>query len=153
MREERVGEAATWLSVVSLLYGSRIESLLARHGLTFGQLSILHHIARPEIAGGSRISEIAASVALKQPAVTKAVAKFVEKGWLRMDVAEHDQRARRVTVTPRGLQALNDMHRDMSPDLARVFGHFKPEALEIFVSHLKQLGIWLDQNRDTMMSK
>ncbi len=150
MQQQIIGEAATWLSIVSLLYTSRMDSLLAKHDLTFGQFSILHHIAQPELSGGTSISEIAKVVALKQPAVTKTIAKFESRGLVLIAANGKDNRAKKVTATVEGLGTLQLIRQSMGPDLARVFAHFSANQLEQFVYQLKELGKWLDQNRDAI---
>ena len=96
---ETIAESATWLSIVSQLYNGRMAKLLEPHGMTLGQFSILHHIARPKIAGDTRISDIAEAVLVEQPAVTKAIAKFDSMGLVELTSCPLDKRAKLVTAT------------------------------------------------------
>ena len=142
-----VSECATWLSIVSQLYGTRMDALLEPHGLTLGQFSILHHLLRQRSRGGSRISDIAAAVEVGQPAVTKALAKF--RNLRLVDVAENptDRRSRIVTVRPEAVALLDNIHKDIGPELFRTFSAIDADEIERFSKALKQLGKWLDRNR------
>jgi len=142
-----VAECATWLSIVSKLFGTRMAGLLAPHGLTPGQFSILHHIARPTIAGGNRISEIAAAVEVEQPAVTKTITKFRSMGLVQVTDSKTDKRVKLVNPTPKAGELLQEIYADIGPDLAQVFGALDMGAVKAFSTQLKQLGQWLDDNR------
>lgn len=152
MQQKLIGEAATWLSIVSLLFASRMETLLAEFDLTFGQFSILNHMARPDLMGGTRVSEIAGVVALKQPAVTKAMAKFEEKGFVQVEASEQDQRAKCVRLTAKGRAALQRIQHRTAPDLAQMFGTMPTDRLLSFISQMKDLGEWLDQHRGNIVA-
>jgi DNA-binding MarR family transcriptional regulator len=147
MQKLLVSEASKWLSIVSLLYTARMETLLASYDLTFGQFSILNHICRPDLRNGTSVTEIATVVALKQPAVTKAMAKFELLSFVQTEVNPQDQRAKTVKVTKTGLETLIRIQASLAPDLTQVFSHFSAANLEAFVSQLKLQGIWLDKNR------
>jgi DNA-binding MarR family transcriptional regulator len=151
LEQNLIGETSKWLSIVSLLYVSRIESLLAKHDLTFGQFSILNHICRPDLAEGTSVSEIAAVVSLKQPAVTKAMAKFEIMGLVHLEANDHDLRAKRIKVTKKAQTTLQKIQKTVAPDLAQIFGQLTPESLERLNSQLMKLGRWLDKNRNNII--
>lgn len=142
-----VAECATWLSIVSQLFGNRMEALLKPHDLTLGQFSILNHIARQRIDGGHRISDIAAAVEVKQPAVTKAIAKFRAMGLVDIDESGADKRARPVIAKPEAAVLLDRIYKSIGPDLFGVFQSIQDGEIDMFAQQLKQLGTWLDQNR------
>lgn len=144
-----VAEASTWLTIVSKLFGTRMQVLLEPHDLTAGQFSILHHIVRQQGQGGSRISDIAAAVEVEQPAVTKTIAKFQIMGLVETVESPKDKRAKLVTATPASGALLGKIYQDIGPDLARVLGAVDSDEIESFVATLKQLGQWLDRNRLT----
>ena len=143
----KIGECATWLSIVSQLYTTRMNALLAPHDLTLAQFGILHHIVRPENSGGSRISDIAAAVEVGQPAVTKAIAKFRTLGLVVLDESPGDKRSRIVRPTPLANQRLTEIRKSIGPDLGQMFGAMDQADFAIFAKSLKRLGMWLDQNR------
>lgn len=142
-----IAETATWLSIVSQLFGNRMGALLKPHGLTLGQFSILHHVARPRLTGAMRVSDIAAAVEVGQPAVTKALAKFQAMGLVEIEADQADRRARGVRPTPRAAELLDTVYRDIGPDLYRTFEVLGEEDIEAFARQLKRLGQWLDTNR------
>lgn len=142
-----MGECATWLSIVSQLFSNRMTKLLQPHGMTLGQFSILHHIAKPELEGGMRISDIADAVEVGQPAVTKAVAKFQAMGLVDLEDDLLDRRAKTVIAKPKALQLLNHIRVAIGPDLFQVFSSVDDAAISSFAASLKQVGSWLDNNR------
>lgn len=142
-----IAECSTWLSIVSKLFGTRMGVLLEPHNLTQGQFSILHHITRQRIAGGSRVSEIAAAVEVEQPAVTKTLAKFQNMGLVEIVASKTDKRSKLVSATPAADQLLGAIYQDIGPDLHTVFSALDDDAIAIFAQQLKQLGLWLDANR------
>ncbi len=147
MDMKSIGECATWLSIVSQLFATRMEKLLEPSGLTLGQFSILHHIIKPQLTGKTRISDIAKAVEVGQPAVTKAVVKFEKMGLVELHADEKDLRVKHVLVTHKGRALLEEIRYDMGPDLIDVLGRYTSEQLAGFKFMLSDLGKWLDQNR------
>lgn len=143
----KVGELATWMSIVSQLFNTRMANLLEPHGLTPSQFNLLNHITRPDLHEGSRISDIAAAVEVNQPAVTKAAAKFHNMGLV--DLIEHssDKRVRIVKVRPEAHRLLGQIRQSIGPDLFKAFQSVDDAQVETFLDSLKQFGRWLDQNR------
>jgi len=142
-----IAENSTWLSIVSQLFGTRMNTLLKPHGLTLGQFSILHHIARQRLQSSNRVSDIATAVEVGQPAVTKALRKFQAMGLVDLEVSQKDKRETLVRPRPEAAQLLETIHRDIGPDLFRVFGSLGDEGAAQLADLLKKLGSWLDQNR------
>lgn len=142
-----VGEAATWLSIVSQLYASRMGALLHSHELTLQQFSILHHIARQKIGGAMRVSDIARAVDAGQPAVTKAVAKFAAMGLVEVIENAGDKRSKLITATPAAGALIGQVHAQIGPDLHRAFSAIPAEDFPAFSGALKSLGQWLDAHR------
>jgi len=142
-----MGECATWLSIVSQLFGNRMAQLLEPHGMTLGQFSILHHIVKPELKGGMRISDIASAVEVGQPAVTKAIAKFETLGLVELEPDLLDKRVKTVIAKPEATQLLNHIKVAIGPDLYQTFSSIDEEMITDFATSLKQLGSWLDENR------
>ena len=142
-----IAENTTWLSIVSQLFSTRMTMLLKPHGLTLGQFSILHHIARQRLLGGNRVSDIAAAVEVGQPAVTKALQKFQAMGLVDLDVSQTDKRATHVRPRPEAAQLLETIHKDIGPDLFKTFGSLGDDDAAQFAELLKRLGSWLDKNR------
>lgn len=142
-----IAECATWLSIVSKLFDTRMGHLLAPHGLTPSQFSILHHITRQRIDGGHSISQIAAAVEVEQPAVTKAVTKFQNMGLVNIDAHPSDRRSKIVRAKPEADMLIGTIYKTMGPDLSNVFSSLNGSDIERFAAQLKTLGQWLDKNR------
>jgi DNA-binding MarR family transcriptional regulator len=144
---ELMGECATWLAIVSQLYTTRMNKLLAEHGMTLPQFSILHHVANPRMRGGTRISDIANAVEVGQPAVTKTIAKFQSMGLVDLIEDTRDKRARHIQPLPKAMETVSQIRRAMGPDLFSAFAAIDENSFEAFATGLKQLGQWLDKNR------
>ena len=142
-----MGECATWLSIVSQLFANRMAQLLEPHEMTLGQFSILHHITRPKLAGGMRISDIANAVEVGQPAVTKAIAKFEAMGLVRLEAGIVDRRIKTVIPKPAANELLNHIRVAIGPNLYQTFSSIDDNNIQVFSESLKQLGQWLDENR------
>jgi len=142
-----VGETATWLSIVSQLFTTRMASLLEPHGLTPAQFNLLNHITRPDLRTGTRISDIAAAVEVGQPAVTKAMAKFDNMGLIDLIEDKNDKRVRIVKARPDAQMLIGQIRQSIGPDLFTVFSAIDDTEIEGFVRNLKKLGVWLSDNR------
>lgn len=142
-----IAECATWLSIVSKLFNTRMSVLLAPHHLTPGQFSILHHITRQQSKVSLSISAIAAAVEVEQPAVTKTITKFRNLGLVEIVPHPTDKRSKIVMATPRAGALLGTIYQDIGPDLAAVFGSLEGSDITAFTKALRTLGIWLDNNR------
>jgi DNA-binding MarR family transcriptional regulator len=142
-----IADCSTWLSIVSKLFNTRMHVLLAPHGLTPAQFSILHHVSRQLLEGGQSISKIAAAVEVEQPAVTKTMAKFENLGLVEIEAHPSDRRSKLVHATPKADKLLGTIYQDIGPDLFAVFGSLDGTDVENFAAQLKLLGHWLDKNR------
>ncbi|PLS23193.1 MarR family winged helix-turn-helix transcriptional regulator [Neptunicoccus cionae] len=142
-----VAECATWLSIVSKLFNTRMGELLAPHGLTPGQFSILHHLTRQRLEGEHSISQIAAAVEVEQPAVTKTISKFQNLGLVEIVAHPSDKRSKLVRPTPEADRLLGAIYQNIGPDLFKVFNSLNGTDIEGFAAQLKTLGQWMDKNR------
>ena len=142
-----IAENATWLSIVTQLFGTRMVTLLKPHGLTLGQFGILHHVTQVPVNKSQRVSDIAAAVEVGQPAVTKALHKFQTMGLVRLDDDLADRRATLVFTLPEATALLGRIQQSIYPDLSDVFASLAAEDAQELARLLKALGQWLDQNR------
>ncbi len=143
-----VGECATWLSIVSQLFSTRMSQLLKPYGMTLGQFSILHHIARQKLKGGARISDISMAVEVGQPAVTKAVGKFEIMGLVELVGSTEDKRSKFVVAKSASRELLDDIRMGIGPELSQIFSAIEESRIDAFVTDLKGLANWLDTNRN-----
>ena len=135
------------LSILCQLFSSRMAALLEPHGLTPAQFGILNHIARPDLREGTRVSDIAKAVEVRQPAVTKTIAKFEEAGLVRLTPSAHDARAKLINITPEGGAHLIEVQKSIGPNLAGLFADIPAEDLAQFNRTAGKLIGWLDTNR------
>lgn len=142
-----IADCATWLSIVSKLFNTRMTTLLAPHGLTPGQFSILHHVTRQRIEGGHSISQIASAVEVEQPTVTKTMTKFENLGLVKIEAHPSDKRSKLVRATPQADKLIGTIYQDIGPDLFKVFDSLGGSDIASFAAQLKTLGQWLDKNR------
>lgn len=142
-----VQTSARTLSILCQLFSSRMAALLEPHGLTPAQFGILNHIARPDLREGTRISDIAQAVEVRQPAVTKTIAKFEATGLVKLTPSTTDQRAKLIAITPTGAAHLVDIQKSIGPGLAGLFANFPEGELAQFNQTAGKLISWLDTNR------
>ncbi|NVO26703.1 winged helix-turn-helix transcriptional regulator [Donghicola sp. C2-DW-16] len=129
------------LGVVSTLYRSLIESLLVPHDVTWAQFSLLLHLARR--SGPSRISEIASSVNLTQPAVTKVVQKFSAQQMVIVRSDQNDGRNRLVEITEVGRTRLVAMQQSFGPAFHELLLDWSSEEIERLIHDLTRLSATL----------
>lgn len=127
-------------------YGARITSILAQHEITEAQFSILFHLLQHR-GTPQTISQIAATVDVNQPAVTKIVQKFETLGKVRIVKSETDQRQRHVQLARKGELTIDAIQRQLRPDFANMFADWSPDELEQFNQGLAKTVTWLEKNQ------
>ena len=133
------------LGILGTLYAGLIGRLLAPHGLTAPQFALLVHLARR--GGPSRISEMARAVELTQPAVTKAVRKFADLGWVSVARDARDGRNRPVSLTPAGLTRVSEVQRAFGPAFDTLLDGWTEAELERLIADLARLTARLEAMR------
>ena len=81
-------------------YNTRLAQLLPSHDVTYPQYAVLDHIMRNR-SKAETISQISDSVEVLQPAVTKIVRKFSDRGLLQVTGTKKID-AKRVSMTTEG---------------------------------------------------
>ncbi|WP_347191457.1 MarR family winged helix-turn-helix transcriptional regulator [Planktotalea arctica] len=119
---------------------------LDRFGLTEAQFSVLNHLAR-RMPEGQSVTAIAAAVEVKQPAVSKMVAKFEGLGWARFEATKSDARFKQVFLTEAGLAHLREVQRALLPNYVAMLDGWSDEEISALTAQLFRLGGWLDKNR------
>lgn len=147
-RMAAVGDCATWFAIVSQLYASRMNRMLESQDMTLAQFSILHHVAQPHFASGTRISDIASAVQVGQPAVTKVIAKFEAAKLVKVLSTLDDKRTKHVCATAKGKAVVQDIRLAMRPNLQELFGEFTLAELENLAILVRKLGMTLDIQRN-----
>lgn len=148
---ENLRNGSIWLSIVSQLFTSRMNRLLAPHKMTFTQFSILNHLANREIGVGERISDISSAVEAHQPAVTKIIAKFEKLELVYKVDKPDDRRTKHIGLSQKGASTLLEIQKDIGKDLHQLFDVFEEKEMTNFISSLKKLGKYLDTNRSGLI--
>ena len=143
---EKYAKIGTALSLNTQLFSTRMRTLLDRFDLTDSQFSVLNHLAR-RMPEGQSVTAIAAAVEVKQPAVSKMVAKFEGMGWARFETLKDDARAKQVFLTHSGQAHLMEIQRALLPDFVAMLDGWSDEDIEALTAQLFRLIGWLDNNR------
>ncbi|OUD09972.1 hypothetical protein BVC71_00150 [Marivivens niveibacter] len=112
---QTIVEFATRFAISAELYQTVLQDRLRPKGLTLPQLSVLSHIARQQRP--QRVTDIARTVQVGQPAVTKMVSKFHGAGWVDLVDAPNDQRVKFAQITAKGAEHLMTTQRSLLPEL------------------------------------
>ena len=97
-------------------YNTRLAQLLRSHDVTYPQYAVLDHIMRNGSKAGT-ISQISDAVEVLQPAVTKIVRKFSDRGLLQVSGTEKDRRQKRVSMTAEGAAFIGKLQAALMPDV------------------------------------
>lgn len=143
---EKYVKLGTALSISTQLFSTRMGQRLERFELTEAQFSVLNHLAR-RMPDGQSVTAIAAAVEVKQPAVSKMVAKFEGLGWARFEAIKGDARAKQVLLTQAGIAHLTSVQRSLLPDYVQMLEGWSDEDIGVLTAQLFRLAGWLDQNR------
>ena len=133
------------LGIVSQLYGGLIARLLEPHDLTYPQFMLLLHLARQ--GAPRRISDMARAVELTQSAVTKAMQKFLNLGWVAFGQDAHDGRNKPVRITAAGQSHLLAVQRSFGPAFAELLDGWDDARLERLIGDLTELSTRLQTMR------
>jgi len=96
---------------------------------------------------GQSVTAIAAAVEVKQPAVSKMVAKFETLGWARFETTQSDARAKHVFLTKLGGDHLRHVQRALLPDYVEMLKGWSDEEISLLTAQLFRLVSWMDSNR------
>ena len=138
-------ELITRFSIASQLYQSQMERQLIAHDLTLPQLSVLSHLSRR--VDPQRITSIAAAVEVGQPAVTKMLAKFENRGWITFHASTTDKRSKSARITEMGKTHQTNTQRQLLPNVIAELVGWSETDLAQFSENLNRFGKLLDSNR------
>ena len=133
------------LGMVAQLYTARMDTLLAQDNLTLAQFSMLMHLSR--YPRPQRISDIARAMGVKQPFITKAIAKFESSALVTVSGDPQDARSRLVAIRPEGHALLAQIRTGLAPDVDKIFDLWKDKEIKRLNEYLGKLTQWYDQNR------
>jgi DNA-binding MarR family transcriptional regulator len=107
-------------------------------GLSMPQISVLMHLHHHGACG---VSEVGAHLSVTNAAASQLVDKLVQLGLLARAEAEHDRRARRLTLTPKGetfLQKGIDARRRWLEELADALTPEQQKVVGAALPHLTE---------------
>ena len=127
-------------------YNTRLAQLLRAHDVTYPQYAVLDHIMR----NGSKaktISQVSDAVEVLQPAVTKIVRKFPDRGLLQVTGTEKDRLQKRVSMTAEGAAFIGKLQAALMPDVLGCFSDWPAEKLDTFADQIRIFRTCLEENR------
>ncbi len=133
---------ANRFGLASQLFQSLLDRRLAPMGLTSAQLSVLSHLARRR--SPQRVTDIAKTVQVGQPAVTKMLAKFETAGWIKMIASDTDKRSKVAQITPKGGEHLVSVQKSLLPELGPYLMGWDDAKLKQFTENLFEFASFLD---------
>jgi DNA-binding MarR family transcriptional regulator len=143
-REETIGKTMIDLAISYSLLSQRLERSLRPLALNMTQLSLLFHFSR--VPGqSSTVSKLVQVMNINQPGITKATTSMVAKGLLRKESDVTDARIKRLFLTAKGLEALEEAKVTTFPVLVDAFSCLGDPQLQEFASHLHTVKTWLDE--------
>lgn len=119
--------ARTWaaLTAAHARIADQLSAELARAcGMSINDFEILLRLDQVA-APGLRLCDLGTTVPLTQPALSRAVARLSDRGWLRRAAATNDRRGVLITITPAGREVLGRA----GPAHARTIGEFLLDPL------------------------
>lgn len=141
-----VGGAMIDLAISYELLTQRLEKVMRPLSLNMTQLSLLFHFSwHPEQP--KTVSQLVRVMGINQPGVTKATASMIEKKWLRKEADPQDARIKRLFITDKGLEVLEQAKDTTLPTLIEGFSCLTDDQLESFSDQLHTLKCWLDKTR------
>lgn len=136
---------ATRLSITVDLYYSILSERLRPFDLTISQLSVMSHLARKKEP--QRVTDIAKSVDVGQPAVTKMITKFENAGWVTLVDSLSDKRAKAARMTPEGYQHFGQVQRQLLPELKPFLDQKSEADIQTVTDLLKDFSALLETLR------
>ena len=123
-----MGANMVQLAICYQQLSARLNRALKPLDLNMTRISILTHYAR-HTGVSHTVGELAETMEMNQPAVTKAVRAMSEAGWLKRSIDGADARIVHVTMAPAGEKQLRRAHRVCGPVLAQSFSLLSTDDL------------------------
>lgn len=143
---ERAMALSVELGLLTQVYNNRLAQLLRDHDVTFPQFTILDYILNKG-EKGTTVSQIADGVEVLQPAVTKTVKKFSDRGLLKVTSIAADKRQKNIVITPDGAGFIGRLRAALLPDVLNCFEAWEEDRISRFSDDLITFRKWLEENR------
>lgn len=138
-------EVGLLLKKLSKSLGSISNQLMAKHDVTESLASVLSFL---ESRNGMETCQVDIQNALHltNPAVTKLVGRLEEKGFVRINRRDHDQRYKIIELTELGKQTMNECKVMKEPLQLQMLHGFNTSEIE----HIKELLNRIQKNIDDL---
>lgn len=134
------------LEIINQLSTSKITKALQPLNLSYSQFSLLNHFSNnPEQE--ATVSQLANSMQMNQPGITKIVNKLTEMDLVDIRKDSQDARKKWIKINQMGLEKLSQAQSDVMNDITDCFTHWELDELEDMLQHASKLQVWFDSNR------
>lgn len=124
----------------------RIQTVLARYGLHFGQPRILHVVG--EMDGATQI-EIAQKLGVSPASVAMSVKRMQKAGLLEKIGDEKDLRINQIRLTPKGKAVQLESLKELIADDNRLFSGFSEQEIQALSGYLDRIYDNLKKTEET----
>lgn len=132
------------IGIINQLSSTEFERVLP-HGLTQAQFGVLNHCMR--LGDNKTPARLAAAFQLTRGTMTSTLKRMAAKRFIELVPDAEDGRSKRVLLTDAGRAAHGDAIAAAVPLLIRVSGALTHEQISTLLPILRELRMWLDDNR------
>jgi MarR family transcriptional regulator for hemolysin len=108
----------------------RVNTCLQVHELNHGQWTMLGVVA--EAGDGIRLNSTAEKLGVKAPLVTAMANEMIERGYLERIGHQRDRRAKLLTVSPAGLQVLENVCKELGAVLQQLLNGLSSKEMTVY---------------------
>lgn len=128
------------------LLRNKMDAYFAQHGISAAQWGVLRTLQRAKDAGlsGLRLHELGDRLLVKPPSVTTIIDRLERSGLVARQVSDEDQRAKQVSLTPRGHKLLHRVLKNHPAQIRSIMSGFSLaeqkqlyDLMNRFAEHLK----------------
>jgi DNA-binding MarR family transcriptional regulator len=133
------------IGIIEQLSSNRFQRLLP-DGVSLAGFTVLNHFVRLGKKDESPVN-LARAFQVTKGAMTNTLARLEALGMIDVVADPDDGRAKRVSVTAKGVQTRDQAIATLAPDLEKILDEIGSEALKSALPVLKHLRAFLDGNR------
>lgn len=134
------------LEIVNQLSTVKVTKALQPFSLSYSQFSLLNHFSNaPEQE--VTVSQLANSMQMNQPGITKIVNKLIEMDLVEVRKDPQDARKKWITINSLGLEKLSQAQTNVMDNISDCFSCWETSELEEMLEHARRLQTWFDINK------
>jgi DNA-binding MarR family transcriptional regulator len=133
------------IGIIEQLSSNRFQRLLP-DGVSLAGFTVLNHFVRLGKEDESPVN-LARAFQVTKGAMTNTLARLESLGMIAVVADPNDGRAKRVSVTTKGVQTRNQAIAALMPDLQKILDEINATSLANTLPVLQQLRAFLDSNR------